>query len=380
MLLSATIIARDEAFHLPGCLASISPVVDEVVVVDTGSADATVELARAAGATVALRPWDGSFAAARNAALDLARGEWILYIDADERLSDAGGLREALASCDAVAGLVRFCPGSTYTQYWEYRLFRNRPDIRFHGVIHETMVPDISRLVSEQGASVVNVPGRIDHLGYEGDQADKHRRNLPLLLRQIEDAPERLYLWFHLGSVHEGLADDGAAEAAWMQGLAVARRQVSPAPFAVLIYAKLALLRLRRGRDAGDLARELAQRFPEDPLSTWVSAHQAMFGGRWADAVPLLESLAAVDAASLLHPVLAYDRRMFEELGAHCLGLCWFHLGDDAEAERYFAIAAEAAPEVEEYRRKRQLCAARAMRSATLASHPSRPPSSRSGA
>jgi tetratricopeptide (TPR) repeat protein len=365
MLLSAAIITRDEAEHLPGCLASIAGLVDEIVLVDTGSTDATIDLARAAGAKVTQRPWNDDFAAARNAALDLARGRWILYIDADERLLASAELRDRLATTNAVAGLVRFRAGHHYTRYREYRLFRNRPDIRFHGAIHETMVPDIHRLVAAEGASIEDMPAEIIHLGYDGDQEPKHRRNLPLLQRAVEQDPDRIYLWFHLGVVHEGLGDADAAEAAWARGVAVARRRAEPSVFAVLVYAKLALYRLHVGRPADDLVAELRNWFRDDPLTAWVAAHDAMARGRWIEAIPLLEQLERVDATTLIHPVLAYDERMFGELAAHHLGLCWFHLGDDARAEHWFAIAAEADPSVEEYRLKRQLAAARAAR-ATL--------------
>jgi tetratricopeptide (TPR) repeat protein len=362
MLLSAAIIARDEAEHLPGCLDSISEVVDEVIVVDTGSTDTTVDLARAAGATVASRPWDNHFAAARNVALDLARGRWILYIDADERLSAADELRDRLAATGAVAGLVRFRPGRHYTRYHEYRLFRNRPDIRFRGAIHETMVPDIERLVATQGATVIDVPAQIDHFGYDGDQAAKHHRNLPLLQRQLEDDPNRIFLWFHLGVVHEGLGQSDAAAAAWAQGVDAARRQSEPSPLAVLVYARLALFRLHTGATAAALAAEMRDLFPHDPLTAWVLAHQAMVDGRWDEALPLLEGLASIDGSALIHPVLAYDERMFGEFANHYMGLCWFHLGDDTQAERCFGLAAEAEPHVEEYQRKRQLVASRVAR------------------
>ncbi len=84
--ISACIIACDEAERLPDCLASVA-FCDEVVVVDSGSRDATVALARAAGATVVEQPWLG-FAGQRNVALDHAHGDWILEIDADERISE----------------------------------------------------------------------------------------------------------------------------------------------------------------------------------------------------------------------------------------------------------------------------------------------------
>jgi glycosyltransferase involved in cell wall biosynthesis len=83
--ITACIIARDEAELLGDCLASVSFCTD-VVLVDSGSSDATVEIARAAGARVVEQPWLG-FPAQRNLALDHAREAWVLEIDADERLS-----------------------------------------------------------------------------------------------------------------------------------------------------------------------------------------------------------------------------------------------------------------------------------------------------
>lgn len=360
MLLSATLIVQDESEYLPGCLASLASVVDEIVVVDTGSTDTTAEIARAAGAIVATHPWDGHFADARNAALDLAHGQWILYIDADERLSAAEKLRDHLAESDAIAGLVRFRPGRRFTRYLEYRLFRNRPDIRFRGAIHETTVPDIERLVANRGGVVTDVPAQIDHLGYEGDQEPKHRRNLPLLQRELLDDPERIYLWYHLGAVHDGLGDSAAAEAAWAQGVAVTRRKREPGKMGLLVFVKLIMIRLRAGDDAAELVEELRARYPDDPLTVWAASQEAIAGGRWGDAVPLLEQLVAIDADELIHPRLAYDERMFGELAAYGLGTCWFQLGDNAAAERWFGRAAAAAPDIEEYRVKRLLAAARA--------------------
>ena len=360
MLLSAVMIVRDEAAFLPGCLDSITGVVDEIVIVDTGSRDDTVDLARAAGAAVTHRAWDDDFAAARNAALDQARGDWVLYIDADERLSGAGELRARLAASHAVAGRVRFRTSRHLTRYREYRLFRNRPDIRFRGAIHETMVPDILRIAAAEGAPLEDMPADIDHLGYDGDQAPKHERNLPLLERQVVEDPDRVYLWFHLGVVQEGLGDAAAAEAAWARGVEIARRSGGREPFGVLVLARLALYRLHKGRPAADLVADLEAWFPDDPLTIWVAAHAAMTAGRWLDAAGLLEDLWRIDAEAVLHPVLAYDQRMFGEFAAHNLGLCWFHEGDDARAAHWFAEAAELAPDVEEYDVKRRLAAARA--------------------
>src|SRR5262245_11843004 len=90
---SLCMIVKDEAAHLPACLATVADLVDEVVVVDTGSADATRQLARAWGARVHDFPWCDDFAAARNESLRHATGEWIFWLDADDRVDEANRAR-----------------------------------------------------------------------------------------------------------------------------------------------------------------------------------------------------------------------------------------------------------------------------------------------
>lgn len=151
--LTACVIARDEERRLPTCLESLA-FCDEVVVVDSGSVDRTVEIARAAGAQVIENPWPG-FAAQRNLALDAAHGDWVLEIDADERVGPqlAGEIKAMLS--DPPAG-VRMAaipmrdvflgrplgPSARYPRY-RHRLFR-------HGAfrhdesraVHEGLWPD----------------------------------------------------------------------------------------------------------------------------------------------------------------------------------------------------------------------------------------------
>ena len=180
MLLSATIIVRDQATHLDSCLASLRELVDEIVVVDTGSNDASVAVAQRYDAVVAHEPWANDFSQARNRALGLASSDWVLYIDADERLraGDHDAARAAITADDSVAAFrVRFVPRVGWTPYREYRLWRNQPDIRFTGAMHESIVPAVHAFADREALRVAPFDLiTLDHLGYEGDQTAKRAR------------------------------------------------------------------------------------------------------------------------------------------------------------------------------------------------------------
>ena len=98
---SLCMIVKDEQERISGCLESVNGLVDEIIVVDTGSGDRTKEIARSCGAKVFSFPWTGNFAEARNESLRHATGDWIIFLDADERLNTFGAqdcLRKAASS------------------------------------------------------------------------------------------------------------------------------------------------------------------------------------------------------------------------------------------------------------------------------------------
>ena len=179
-------IVRNEAGFLPDCLRSVAPVVDEIVIADTGSDDGSDAIAREFGAEVFSLPWCGDFAAARNAVLDRARGAWMLYIDADERLDpiDAAALHAELDKPEMLAATVRFYPRTGFTAYREYRLFRRAEDIRFSGVIHESIRPTLRRRIAETGGHIGESALTFRHVGYDGPQTHKLDRNEALLRRR----------------------------------------------------------------------------------------------------------------------------------------------------------------------------------------------------
>jgi tetratricopeptide (TPR) repeat protein len=357
VLLSAALIVRDEERFLAGCLQSIAALVDEMVVVDTGSVDRSREIAGDLGARLADFPWRGDFAAARNHALDLARGAWILYIDADERVSagERADLEPLLRDPHLAACTVRFRPVTGFTRYREYRLFRNRPDLRFAGVIHETHVPALFAVCARERLGIAHSAIAIDHLGYDGDLTRKHVRNLPLLRARLATDPTHVYSWCHLGVTLDGMGDAAGAEAAWRQAVKVVRGKQARSIADSTPYVDLARCLIRRGEPAAELLDEALLHFPDNFTLQWLRARTLVEGERFAEALPVFERLAATDPEVDAAGVLAHDERIFGLLAYEALGLCCFRLGRFAESAHWYGRAEALAPAPLENRTKRQL-------------------------
>lgn len=192
---------------LPGFLASVAGLWDELVVADTGSRDAGPELVRAAGGRVLHFPWRDDFAAARNVSLEAAGGRWIVCLDADERPDQTlrSALRE-LATTDHGAGAATVVmrnemPDGGQRQARLLRCFRNDPRIRFRHRIHEDVADDVAAFLARESLVLRHLPGSVDHLGYVRSVAaarDKKTRDTELLRRALQDDPDDLYCRFKL--------------------------------------------------------------------------------------------------------------------------------------------------------------------------------------
>ncbi len=362
-LVSAALIVRNESHRLERCFESIRPFADELVVVDTGSVDGSAQLAAEEGARVVEFRWTGDFSEARNIALDVASGEWILYIDADERLrpADIRSVRDRLRS-GPPARTVCLHPRPGWTGYREFRLWRSAPAIRFRGAIHETVLPSLTEAVGGDLSAVAPSGLVIDHFGYEGDLDAKYRRNLALLRRELDVDPDRVYLWHDLGCSLAGLGRHDEAEWAWVEAVARVRtKKTEPTPpDHVLPYLSLIASQAETGRfDA--LLEEAQVLFPEDKALWWWQARRLVSEGGYDEAVELFARLAAVDPAALDGAVVAYPRALFTTWAVDGLAACLFRLGRFAEsAERYEELAELGVSRVE-YRAKATVARARAV-------------------
>lgn len=211
MELSLCMIVRDEEAQLSQCLESVKGVVDEIVIVDTGSTDRSVEIAQAGGARVYPFAWCDDFSAARNASLQQAQGNWILVLDADEVLLPeiVPALKQAMCSPDhLVINLLRREVGSQQAPYSRVsRLFRRRADILFSHPYHELIDDSITAILSrEPDWKVVELAGvAIAHTGYQRETIDqrlKVDRARTLMERFLSSYPEDAYLCNKLGALY----------------------------------------------------------------------------------------------------------------------------------------------------------------------------------
>lgn len=214
-LLSLSMIVKNEEKNLQQCLDSVQSVVDEIIIVDTGSTDRTVDIAKSNNAKVFSFKWTDDFSAARNFALSKCSGRWILYLDADETLSPGSaaelitikandektGYRCAVNSINTHGGTSNIM---LYT-----RLFRNSPIIDFTGKIHEQI--DDSLVTS--GYKLINSAIEIMHSGYDLDTDDlklKAARNISMLITEYEQSKSSYYA-YQLANTFQILEDDDSA-------------------------------------------------------------------------------------------------------------------------------------------------------------------------
>ncbi|HJZ22582.1 MAG TPA: glycosyltransferase [Bradyrhizobium sp.] len=359
--ISATIIVRNEERFLPACLESIAPIVDEIVVVDTGSTDRTRDIARRFGVRLIDFAWIDDFSAARNVAIEHARGDWMLYIDADERARAIARaeLDRDLSDPDLVTATVCFHPRTGFTAYREYRLIRRDPRIRFHGAMHETFLPDIDELVNSGLGRIGASSLTIDHVGYDGDQSHKFDRNLRLLLKQIEAAPKRPYLRYHLGCVYRDLGRVEEARVSWIEGARLAREAARPPPDAAMCAIELAKLALVEGRDTAAAIAEGLEVHPGNWMLLWLRGKALLAADDFEGARPIFEELATIDAGSLVDRI-SYDSRIFGACALQELAEDAFRREDYAQSAAIFARALERSPDSLELRAKQSLAGARA--------------------
>ncbi|GLX70069.1 tetratricopeptide repeat-containing glycosyltransferase family 2 protein [Paenibacillus glycanilyticus] len=278
MLLGVHIIVRNEEDMLAECLESIRGIADELIVVDTGSTDGTVDIALRYGARVIRAEWNDDFSSARNLALEHARTVWVLVLDADERLKgDSQSIRRQLRAAASTAYRLRMehlldAANPTLSVSSEaVRLFRADRGYRYHGEIHEQLV-----LIreTETGTVLKDVDGplctgehQIVHVGYMPDvlqRKSKAERNLRVITRQLSKRPNDPFCLYNYGVTLCQLGQSEEAAAAFRKALDYTPLSAPYRPTLARDYAKV-LSAQSRYEEATALLRGETLRYPDYP-------------------------------------------------------------------------------------------------------------------
>lgn len=294
MKISACYITKNESENIASSIESLGASVDEIIVYDTGSEDDTCRIVEETPRTQLFRgAWHDDFAAARNEAVAHATGDWIVFLDADERFSEEtrGNLRAVLEGAvgfDALAVKivnldVEGSEEKRLNHTYVVRAFRRVPEIRYVGRIHEHIEREGEelRLAFVPEAALVLL-----HTGYTASRAKgKAERNLKLLLRELEQtaAPEDLYRY--LAEAYEGVGDTERA-------LHYARLDIAAGPRPVLFASRcyrMLLYTLPEGEERVRVLEKARRDFPRLPEFHAEYAEHLAREMKFSEAIAMME-------------------------------------------------------------------------------------------
>ena len=262
--ISVCIIAKNEEKHIEECCKRLKPYGFEIVLVDTGSTDHTVELAKRYTDRIFHFDWCSDFSAAKNFAMEKASQDWILSIDCDEYIESLNltSLKTCMKTHPTAAGRIlirnRFTENGQ-TAYEQVRVSRfvNRRCYHFEGAVHEQLVPLTSPSTESSAFKYVyDAPITVLHVGYDGSEEEmweKSKRNIALLEKELEIQGEDPYIYYQLGQSYRKLHDYEKAFYYFDLGLAM---DVDPNLDYVQTMVEsygYTLLDLKRGNDALNL-------------------------------------------------------------------------------------------------------------------------------
>ena len=212
--ISLAVMVRNDARRIKRCIESLRGMVDEAVVLDTGSTDDTVAEAKAAGARVVEAAWDGSFSNGLNRLLPLIKTDWTLRLDSDEWFENdpADALQEAMSRKDRYGyRLIRrdVLPDGSYREISIFRLWKTSAELRYEGIVHENITnASIEKAFPRQTVEALAL--WFWHDGYADPTNDKLQRNIKLLEEELAQRPDQPYYRAMRAVMYRDLHDERA--------------------------------------------------------------------------------------------------------------------------------------------------------------------------
>lgn len=350
-LVSMCLIAKNEEKNLRRCLRSVKAIADEIIFVDTGSTDGTIEIAKQYTEKIWVHPWNDSFSEARNHYLKYATGEWIFQIDADEELvgEDIPRVRQAVRdnSVDAVMVQIfsKLRNGRSEGVHCVERIFRNNGAIHYEGRVH-------NRLVGVKSAKVF--PIRLLHYGYDLDpdaSRKKFERTVSLLKLDLEDDPDNPMTYHYLGCSYltQGMFRQSLEASLRAIELASAKKESN------LIYiwshynAAMSFYKLKNLPEAESLCLAALRKYPNHVDSHFVLSLVYFDQKKWENMIShgdeylRLAELQESDPGNFGNLVMCSLKERWN-IGA-LMGMAHAELNQREKAEELFRTAMDLAPE-----------------------------------
>ena len=347
--LSVCLIVKNEEKFLAQCLRSVREIAQQIIVVDTGSTDSTVNIAKDLGAEVYSFKWCDDFSAARNVALEHATGDWILILDADEEipaeqhpklladLKDSGvaACRLPLVNRGQEANGRNFVP----------RLFRNAPGVYFFGRIHEQVFPSLMPLCKSWGLGTAMGTAEIMHHGYTKEMMqdrNKVGRNLKLLQQANEESPGDVILTMNLGLelVRSGNLIDGIAkyrEAFQLMSKLPSREVTAESRETLLTQFTSQLYKTNAHHEVVEVLNSPLAKNGGLTASLHFALGLSQFAlGNYQEAVEQIRQCLSKRKQPALSPI---NTDILTSMPNHCLALSLAKINDKAGAEKAFAAA-----------------------------------------
>ncbi|WP_394862707.1 glycosyltransferase [Paraclostridium bifermentans] len=206
-------IVKNEEKNIKRCLDSIESIADEIIIVDTGSNDETLNICSNYNAKVINHKWNNDFSEARNVSLEYATKDYILFLDADEEISkeDLEKLKALLSSKKLAEGyffrLTNIINGIEVGEYVVFRFFKNKRKYRFRGKVHEQIANCIQK--HNKDKCIENIDIKIYHYGYDPNKVNiesKYKRNMGILNTYTEEEKDAYYFYV-LGNEYARITD-----------------------------------------------------------------------------------------------------------------------------------------------------------------------------
>lgn len=224
-------IVKNEENFLSNCLDSVENVVDEIVIIDTGSVDKTVEIAKNYGAKVYYYKWQNDFSLARNESIKYITSDWILIMDADEYLDKNSKknikslLLKASSDIDGyLVKIVNYSKKDNDTEFIEHfysRILRNQKGLHFHNMIHEQPSiynKDLKLMFSEV---IIHHQGYIEDIFYD---RNKNQRNLEIIENAIKQYPDKHDNYYYLGQMYKKQGNYNKSTEAFQKCLKISKK------------------------------------------------------------------------------------------------------------------------------------------------------------